>query len=74
MNIARIDAATNRVVNIEVADLEWIKENADPDGPFVFVEYDDTNPAHVGLAWDSIGGFEQPITKTEADISREKGV
>lgn len=61
MNIARIDAVTSLVVNIEVVPDGWIAENADPDGPFLFVEYDDTNPAHIGLAWEPIGGFEKPI-------------
>lgn len=56
--IARIDKATSVVVNIEVATPEWIAANADPDGPFLFVEYDDTNPARIGLAWDPIGGFD----------------
>lgn len=60
MNIARIDAATGVVVNIEVGSLEWVEANADPDGPFLFVPYDDTNPAHIGLAWEPIGGFAQP--------------
>lgn len=60
MNIARIDAKTSKVVNIEVASLEWIKENADPNGEFIFVESTDDNPAHIGLSWEPIGGFEQP--------------
>lgn len=60
MNIARIDAATGVVVNIEVADLAWIKANADPDGPFLFVPYDDDEPAGIGHAWEPIGGFTPP--------------
>jgi hypothetical protein len=35
MNVARIDAATGVVVNVELADLEWIEANADPDGPWI---------------------------------------
>lgn len=58
--IARIDAVTGRVVNIEVADLEWITANADPSGPYLFVPYDETNPAARGLAWEPIGGFHDP--------------
>ena len=49
-------------MNVEVASPEWVTENADPDGPFAFVEYDDTNPAHVGHGWQPIGGFEKPPT------------
>lgn len=69
MNIARIDAATSLVVNLEVADAGWVKANADPDGPWLFVEYTDDNPAHIGLGWEPIGGFEQPPTHpfTEED-------
>ncbi len=58
MNIARIAAATSLVVNIEVASPDWIAANADPDGPFLFVPYDDTNPAVIGRGWDPIGGFD----------------
>lgn len=60
MNIARIDAATGVVVNIEVADLEWIETNADPAGPWIFVPYDDDGPAAIGDSWDPIGGFTRP--------------
>ena len=65
MNIARIDAETSRVTNVEVADAAWIKENADPDGPWIFVPYDDSNRAHIGLAWTEADGFEQPPTHEE---------
>lgn len=71
MNIARIDAKSSKVVNIEIASPEWVKENADPTGPWIFVEYTDTNPAHIGLSWEPIGGFEQPIVKDE-ELSKER--
>jgi hypothetical protein len=64
MLIARIDAATSLVVNVEVATPEWATANADPDGPFLFVEYDDTNPARIGHAWEPIGGFHDPTAST----------
>lgn len=60
MNIARIDAATGVVVNVELASLEWIEANADPDGPFLFVPYDDDTPAGIGDTWEPIGGFMRP--------------
>jgi hypothetical protein len=73
MNIARIDADTSRVVNIEVATLEWIKENADPNGPFLFVPSPEDRPAWIGLGWEPIGGFEQPISKYD-ETSKERPV
>lgn len=60
MRIARIDAATSTVVNIEVGSLEWVEANADPNGPFLFVPYDDDTPAGIGDAWEPIGGFTRP--------------
>lgn len=75
MDIARIDAATGVVVNVEVADLEWIEANADPDGPWIFVPYEDDAPAGIGDSWDSIGGFTGPadvetITVTPAELEQ----
>ena len=65
MDIARIDAATGVVVNVEVADLEWIEANADPDGPTVFVPVQDGDHPAIGYGWDPIGGFAQPPTETD---------
>lgn len=75
MNVARIDAATGVVVNVELADLEWIEANADPDGPWILVPYDDDAPAGIGDAWDPIGGFTRPpepetITVTPAELEQ----
>lgn len=73
MNIARIDAATGVVVNVEVASLEWIAENADPAGPWIFVPYEDDNPAAIGGSWDPVGGFAVPaelITVTPAELEQ----
>jgi hypothetical protein len=61
LTFARVDAATSVVVNIEVATLEWIETNADPDGPYLFVPYDDANPAHIGDSWSPIGGFTEQL-------------
>ena len=65
MNIARIDAATSTVANLEVAAAEWVAAN-------------DDNPAHIGLTWEPIGGFEQPpmhespIKDTDTDRKRNR--
>ena len=78
MNIARIDATTSKVVNTEVATQEWVTANADPNGPWIFVEIPDDNPAHIGLTWEPIGGFEQPpmhespIKDTDTDRKRNR--
>lgn len=73
MEIARVDRATGLVVNIEIADLEWIEANADPDGPWIFVPYDESNPAARGLVWEPIGGFTDPaelVTVTPAELEQ----
>lgn len=57
--IARIDKATGTVVNVEMAEQEWVDAHAD-DPDFVFVPYTAGNPAVVGLGWDPVTGFEQP--------------
>ena len=58
--IARIDAATSTVVNLELADLEWIEANADPARPWILVPVDDADAAGIGDSWDPIGGFTRP--------------
>lgn len=57
MNIARI--VNGLVVNIEIADQEWIDANQGVDG-CTFVPYTDVNVAHIGLGWNETDGFEQP--------------
>ena len=57
MDIARI--VNGLVVNIEIADQEWIDANQGIDG-FTFVAYTDANVAHIGLGWNEADGFEQP--------------
>jgi hypothetical protein len=57
MNIARIKDGV--VVNLEVADAEWVNAN-NGINDYVFVEYSDSDPAHIGLGWSSEEGFEQP--------------
>lgn len=57
MNIARI--VNGLVVNIEIADQEWIDANQGVDG-CTFVPYTDSNVAYIGLGWNEIDGFEQP--------------
>lgn len=62
MNIARIKDGI--VVNLEVADAEWVAENDGIDG-FTFIEYTDTQSAHIGLIWNQLDGFEQPVMPAE---------
>lgn len=57
ISIARIKA--NIVVNLEVADQEWIDDNQGVDG-FTFVPYTEAQPAWIGLGWTPENGFEQP--------------
>jgi hypothetical protein len=58
MDIARIDKATGVVVNIEVADQEWLDTHAD-DPNFAFEPYTPEQPAVIGLTHDPVTGFEQ---------------
>lgn len=72
-NIARIDKETGTVVNVEWATLEWIEANADPDGPWIFVPYDESDPATIGQTWEPIGGFTDPaelVTVTPAELEQ----
>lgn len=48
MNIARVVDGT--VVNVEVADQEWIDAQDDPG--VTFVPYEDDAPAVIGASWD----------------------
>lgn len=57
IKIARI--VDGIVVNIEMADSEWLEQHSHTaDG--VFIAYEDEQPAHVGLGWNVNSGFEQP--------------
>lgn len=53
MRIARLEDGI--VINIEIADQEWI--DAQPD-PSIFVEFTDENPAFIG--GDYVDGFFYP--------------
>lgn len=57
--IARIDKATGTVVNVEMAEQEWLDAHAD-DPDYLFVPYTDAEPAIIGLGYDPGTGFEQP--------------
>lgn len=60
MDLARVDD-TNVVVNIEVADDDWLERPESRQAGFRFVPYTDDNPAHIGLTYDpDTGLFEQP--------------
>lgn len=61
MDIARIDRATGVVVNIEVADAEWLAAQSD-DPAFLFLPYEADQPAVIGLTHDPVTGFTQPPT------------
>lgn len=56
MNIARIKDGL--VINIEVADQEWLDAQGDPDA---FVPYTDESPARIGDHWDG-QAFAAPPT------------
>jgi len=58
MNIAKINKKTKIVENLETApDLQWVKENSNEE--FLYVAYDNENPAYIGLSWSEENGFEQ---------------
>lgn len=66
MVIARVISGV--VVNLEVADEEWLSANADsPDGA-VFVVVPDGTLATIGLHWDEVNGFEQPVVDKTVSI------
>lgn len=58
MNIARV--IDGIVVNLEVADQEWIDANTPSSDGAIFVPIPDWNPGHIGLGWNETDGFEQP--------------
>ena len=57
MNFARVE--NNVVINIEVADQQWV--DAQPD-PTIFIPYSDSNPASIGCIYDAeLGKFIPPV-------------
>lgn len=58
VNFALID--NNKVVNTIVADTKKIAEEATGK---LCVEYTDELPACIGLGWNEITGFEQPLVQ-----------
>ena len=60
MKIARINKLTDVIVNIEIADQEWLDANKD-DSEFRFVSYSDERVI--------IGGQHNPVTGEFADPS-----
>lgn len=56
MNVARVKDGV--VVNFEVVDRAWL--DANNDAGVKFVPYSDESPAHLGLGYTEIEGFEQP--------------
>lgn len=60
--IARIKNGT--VINLEVADADWIASNTGIDD-LTYIAYTDDNPAHIGLTWTEEEGFEQPPSLVE---------
>ena len=72
LHIARIQNGI--VINVEVADDEWISEHSVQDGQ-TFVTYTDDEPAHIGFGWSPEQGFAQPTEPdyplpTEEEMSR----
>ena len=56
VNIARIKDGI--VVNIEIADAEWMAANLGADG-FTFIAYGSEDHPHIGHGWNQVDGFEQ---------------
>lgn len=58
---ARVDRASNIVVNIERVSTVWYANNSGGDDNWYFVRCDEDDPAWIGLQFlGSDGGFEQP--------------
>jgi len=53
-NYAQINE-TNTVVNVVVADEEWVSSQ-----PGTWIEYTDSNPAYIDGTYDSVEGFLPP--------------
>lgn len=66
MSIIVAKIKDNVVVNIEIADEEWIQQNDFVDG-FRFIPTSIEHRAHIGLRWSEEDGFEQPRTEPYAD-------
>jgi hypothetical protein len=61
LRIARVNRADNVVVNLELAEQEWVDAANEDDTPYYFVVYSDDNLAYVGLPYDpATGVFEWP--------------
>lgn len=58
MNLARIDLATGRVVNIEVAEPEWVAARSNGENGYIFVPYSPPSVPVIGLRWSPTDGFE----------------
>lgn len=59
MQIARVDAATNVVVNIEIADQAWLDELQEAPGPHLFIPYTEADQVSLGAVWDGISWPER---------------
>lgn len=64
VNIARING-DGIVINVEIADAEWLGEERTRTAD-ALIPYTDDNPAHIGLSWDPVTGFEQPPQPPDA--------
>ena len=67
MNVARVHGGV--VVNIEVADTEWLRaaQATKNDDGVELIEYTDAAPAWIGYGYDPARGFEQPPLVVETD-------
>lgn len=74
MNIARIDKATMVVSNIEVAEQEWIDQNAN-DEAYLFVPFTESEGVTIGGTYDPAtqiftalpGGLPAPMPEIPAN-------
>ena len=69
MNIARI--IDGIVVNIEVADQEWLDAQDDPD--VTFVPFTDAEPAAMGGTWDGTVFAAPDVAPDPVTVAYERG-
>ena len=71
MNLARVRDGV--VVNIEVADTEWLSaaQATKNDDSVELIEYTDDAPAHIGYRYNPEQGFEQPPDEDEQTTWRQ---
>lgn len=67
MEIARIE--NGKVVNIEVVDADWVKENQELFDNNYCVLLSEGEKVTTGVGWSAETGFEQPVVETSSELT-----